>query len=149
MTLPPWCETDFRVVIGSTTIEFDPKKERQNREKHGYSLQHAARLLERLVLPIPSSLFMTTDPFEEKGEIRHNHMTLDEQGHVVFIVTTMRPGESVRVISFRRASRAESDLYRRRQRKSDLVRGHHNRKKFARRRRGRNIAAGNSRRWTG
>ncbi len=111
MTSPPWTETDFRVVIGSTCIDYDPNKEESNRKKHGYSLESAVHFLQRLVLPISSPLFMTTDPFEENGEIRHNHMTLDDQGHVVLFVTTMRPGETVRVISVRRASETEKELY--------------------------------------
>jgi uncharacterized DUF497 family protein len=111
MTSQPWAKTDFRVVIGSTCIDYDPNKEQINRENHHYSLESAVYLLQRLALPIPSPLFMTTGPFEEKGEIRHNHMTLDDNGHVLFFVTTMRPGETVRVISLRRASDAEESLY--------------------------------------
>jgi len=109
--VPPWTETDFRVVIGRTRIEYDSTKEETNRKRHGYSLESAVHFLERLILPIPGSLFMTTDPFREKDEVRHNHMTLDEEGRVVFFVTTMRPNETVRVISLRRASDAERELY--------------------------------------
>jgi uncharacterized DUF497 family protein len=54
---------------------------------------------------------MTTDPFVENSEVRHNHMTLDDEGHVVFFVTTMRSGETVRVISLRRADETEEALY--------------------------------------
>ncbi|MBT9611741.1 MAG: BrnT family toxin [Burkholderiales bacterium] len=108
--MTPWAETDFRVVIGSTGIAYDPNKEEINRTKHGYSLESAVHLLQRLVFPVPSPLFMTTEPFEENGEVRHNHMTLDD-GHVLFFVTTMRPGETVRVISLRRASDTEKELY--------------------------------------
>ena len=35
------------------------------------------------------------------------HMSVDDNGKVVFMVTTMRPNETVRVISFRRASDQE------------------------------------------
>jgi len=107
----PWNDTDFRVVIGRTRIEYDFTKEESNCKKHGYSLASAVHFLERLILPIPSPLFMTTDPFLEKNEIRHNHMTLDDAGHVVFFVTTMRPNETVRVISLRKASDTERELY--------------------------------------
>ena len=107
----PWNDTDFRIVIGRTRIEYDLSKEESNRKKHGYSLESAVHFLERLVLPIPSPLFMTTDSFFEKDEIRHNHMTLDDDGNVVFFVTTMRPNETVRVISFRKASDSERELY--------------------------------------
>ncbi|MFC6523066.1 hypothetical protein ACFQAT_28275, partial [Undibacterium arcticum] len=77
----------------------------------GYSLASAVYFLERMILPIPGPLLITTDPFEENGEIRHNHMTKDEDGHVVFFVTTMRPSETVRVISLRRASKNEEMIY--------------------------------------
>ncbi|MGC9207918.1 hypothetical protein [Acidithiobacillus sp.] len=102
---------DFRVLIGRTCIDYDPNKEQINRKHKHYSLESAAYLLQRLVLPIPSPLFMTKGPFEENGEIRHNHMTLDDNGNVLFFVTTMRPGETVRVISLRPASHAEKALY--------------------------------------
>lgn len=104
-------KTDFRIVVGSTSIDYDSNKEQINRRKHGYSLESAVYLLQRLVLPIPGPLFMTSDPFEENGEIRHNHMTVDENGHVLYFVTTMRPDETVRVISLRRASDTEEALY--------------------------------------
>ena len=111
MTCPPWADSDFRIVIGSTGIDYDLNKEAINRQKHGYSLESAVYFLQRLALPIPSPLFMTTEPFEEKGEVRYNHMTTDNDGHVVFFVTTMRPGETVRVISLRRASDEEKGRY--------------------------------------
>ncbi len=107
----PWAEADFRVVFGSTRVEYDPVKDDANRKKHKYSLESAVHYLQRWLLPIPSPLFMTSDPFRENGEIRHNHMTLDEDGQVVYFVTTMRPNESVRVISLRSASGAERARY--------------------------------------
>jgi len=108
---PTWIETDFRIVIGRSSIEYDHGKEAINRQKHGYSLESAVHYLRRLILPIPSPFFMTSDPSIEKGETRHSHMTLDDDGFVVFLVTTMRPGETVRVISLRRASDNEKDHY--------------------------------------
>jgi uncharacterized DUF497 family protein len=38
-------------------------------------------------------------------------MGLDQEGKIVFFVTTMRKGETVRVISFRRASRKERKIF--------------------------------------
>jgi uncharacterized DUF497 family protein len=108
----PWSKTDFRVIIGKTRIDYDPTKESINRKKHGYSLESATYLLERLILPVPSPLFITTDSFEYRGEIRHNHMTLDDEKHLVFFATTMRNDEVVRVISLRRASDKEEKIYR-------------------------------------
>lgn len=99
---------EFRLVFGRTKIDYDPDKEDINRKKHGYSLESAVHLLERLLLePITLPLckqtpYAITDAFEENGEVRHNHMSIDDCGYVVLMVTTMRPGETVRVISFHR-----------------------------------------------
>jgi len=104
-------ETDFRGVFGRTTIDFDPEKENGNRKKHGYSLESAADLLQRWIFPIPSTPFITSDPIERNAEIRHEHLGVDDSGNVVFIVTTMRAEEVVRVISFRRANKRERELF--------------------------------------
>ena len=55
---------------------------------------------------------MISDAFKEKGEVRHMHMSVDDCGDVVLMVTTMRPDETVRVISFRRASEEERERFR-------------------------------------
>ena len=104
-------DTDFRIVFGGTKIDFDPDKEDYNRKEHGYSLESAAYLFERWILPIPSTPFITSDPIERNGEIRHQHIGVDDSGNVVFIVTTMRAEETVRVISFRRAHKEERELF--------------------------------------
>ena len=95
---------EFRVVIGRTRIEYDNQKEDANRKKHGYSLESAVCILERLALPFGDQRpHAVTDPILENGEVRHNHMGVDERGEVVFMVTTIRPEETMRIISFRRA----------------------------------------------
>jgi uncharacterized DUF497 family protein len=38
-------------------------------------------------------------------------MSIDDNGKVVHMVTTMRPNETVRVISFRRASKEERQKF--------------------------------------
>ena len=111
MSAAPWSETDFRVIIGSTRIDFDPEKEDANREKHKYSLLSAVHFLRRLILPITQPPFITRDADDTNGEVRHEHMTVDSDGHVVFFVTTMRPNETVRVISLRQASPLERAVF--------------------------------------
>lgn len=104
---------EFRVVIGGTTVDYDLEKEDVNRKKHGYSLQSAIHLLERYIFPIGGvPPHAVSDAFVENGEVRHMHMSVDDNGKVVHMVTTMRPNETVRVISFRRASRAEREKFR-------------------------------------
>lgn len=102
---------DFRVVIGGTTVDYDTDKEEYNRKEHKYSLASAVHLLEKVILPTNSSPFITSDPFTENSEIRHMHMGIDDRGYVVLMVTTMRPDETVRVISFRRASEKEREIF--------------------------------------
>ena len=70
-------------------------------------------LLERVLLPVGNSpRHVVSDAFVENGEVRHMHMTVDDDGMVVLMVTTMREDETVRVISFRRASEAQRDEYK-------------------------------------
>lgn len=100
--IPDW---GFRVIFGRTRIDYDFEKEMVNRIKHGYSLEGAVQLLER-ILHLSEDEFpcMTGDGFLKNGEVRHKHMCVDDSGRVVVVVTTMRPDEIVRVISYRRAS---------------------------------------------
>jgi uncharacterized DUF497 family protein len=108
MGIPNW---EFRVVPGTTKIDYDVNKEQSNRQKHGYSLESAVWLLERFGFPFGAPLHITSDGFLEGGEVRHMHMGVDDSGKVVHMVTTMRPDETVRVISFRRASESEREEF--------------------------------------
>ena len=109
MGIPDW---EFRVVLGTTKIDYDVDKEYSNREKHGYSLESAVSLLERVVFPFGESLpHMTSDGFMDGDEVRHMHMSVDDCGKVVLMVNTMRPHETVRIISFRRASESEREEF--------------------------------------
>ena len=107
--IPDW---EFRVVIGSTKIDYDPTKEETNRQKHSYSLESAVEQLEHLILPLGKPRpYMVSDGFLEGGEVRHMHMGIDDAGKVVLFVTTMRPNETVRIISYRRASGEEKEKF--------------------------------------
>lgn len=110
MSLPPWSSDDFRLVIGSTQIDYDQNKDDVNRKKHGYSLESAVHFFTRLLLPVRQPPFITRDA-STAGERRHEHMTVDDHGKVVFLVTTMRADETVRIISLRRAHPDERDIF--------------------------------------
>jgi uncharacterized DUF497 family protein len=104
-----WSAEDFRLIIGSTKVDYDTTKEEVNRKKHGCSLESAVHFFERL-------LFFHPAPFlyreaSTSSERRHEHMTIDDSGNVVFLITTMRPDETVRVISLRRASPEEREVF--------------------------------------
>jgi uncharacterized DUF497 family protein len=45
MRKPPWNLEDFRLIIGSTQVDYDLAKEDTNRRKHGYSLESAVSFL--------------------------------------------------------------------------------------------------------
>lgn len=54
---------------------------------------------------------MVKDSIEVNGELRSNVMTIDKQGKVILIALTMRPGETTRIISMRRASTQEREIF--------------------------------------
>ena len=110
MANPPWDEDDFRIIIGTSKIDYDESKETINREKHGYSLLSAVDLLISRLLPFFTRPFISRDAFTET-ERRHEHMTTDDSGKVVFFVTTMRKNETIRVISLRRANDNEREVF--------------------------------------
>jgi uncharacterized DUF497 family protein len=104
---------EFRVVFGRTKVDYDPNKDDINRRKHGYSLESAVDFLNHLVAPAGSSRpHAISDAFLEKGEQRHMHLTIDDGDRVVLMVTTMRPDETVRVMSCREASPKERENFR-------------------------------------
>ena len=107
--IPDW---EFRLVIGRSKIDYGQEKEAANRIKHKYSLESARQLFERMLLPTGSPLpHCTSDGFEQNGEIRHQHMGVDDSGKVIFVVTTMRSDETVWIISCRPAKRKERDEF--------------------------------------
>jgi uncharacterized DUF497 family protein len=106
-------EHQFRLIIGTTRIDYDQNKEQINRKKHGYSLASAAYLLQRFLLPIPQSPLPRGGPFKRNCEYRYELMALDDDGHtVLFLVVTMRPTEIVRIISCRKACEPETEIYK-------------------------------------
>ena len=54
---------DFRLIPGSTRIDYDQNKEMTNRKKHGYSLQSAVDLLQKVLL-FNTDPFVTTNSFK-------------------------------------------------------------------------------------
>lgn len=103
---------ELRLIFGRTHIDYDSEKERRNRREKKYSLESAAYLLERKLLPIPQPHLFVKGPFLEKGEVRYNLMTLDDDNKTaVFFVVTMREDETVRILSFRKADKKERNEY--------------------------------------
>jgi len=106
-------ETDFRLVIGSTKVEYDPAKNESNMLKHGYSFDEAIDIFNRIIFPFvtPPPRFIVKDSIEKNKELRSNILTLAKQGKVILIALTMRPNESARIISLRAASSRERQIF--------------------------------------
>ena len=102
---------EFRLVLGKTRIEYDADKERANCRKHGYSLESAAYLLTAYFPFLTRRRIFLSDSFLKNGEMRHQHLVEDDNKHILFIATTMRPDETIRVISLRPASEYEHLLF--------------------------------------
>lgn len=84
-------------------IEFDPRKAAENLRKHGVSFSHAEQALRD-----PNAV--TIEDPNAKGEVRLVTLGMDSLGRVVVVVHTPR-GESTRIISVRKASKAEAIIH--------------------------------------
>ncbi len=85
-------------------FEWDPDKARQNARKHGVSFEEAAS-----VLGDPLSLTIA-DPVHSVGEARLVTLGLSVNRRLLVVVHTER-GETVRIISARRATARERTAY--------------------------------------
>lgn len=84
-------------------IEWDPDKAASNLLKHGVDFADAVTALE------DEAALTQSDP-DAQGEERFVSLGMDAQGRVLVTVFSNR-ADSVRVISSRKASRAERRLY--------------------------------------
>ena len=84
-------------------IEFDPAKSARNERERGLPFAAAARLFD-------APRIEWEDRRKDYGEIRIN--TLGEIEGRVFFASFTRRGDTVRIISFRRASAREAERYR-------------------------------------
>ena len=87
-------------------IIWDPEKAKENRVKHGVSLPDAEP-----VLFDPHAI--TREDEHAEGEQRFVTVGLDALGRVLVVIYTYR-GETVRLISARKATRNEMRAYERR-----------------------------------
>ena len=84
-------------------FEWDDSKASKNLLKHGVSFEEAA-----LVFDDPNVLVETdeSDPYEERWRSTGN-----SQDRILFVISTERYGNIIRIISARRATRHEEDRY--------------------------------------
>jgi uncharacterized DUF497 family protein len=85
-------------------FEWDPAKAAENLRKHGVSFEEAVSVfLDRLAASGP-------DPGHSIGESRYVTFGMSGIGRLLAVVHTHRPG-ILRIISSRRATRAERKIY--------------------------------------
>jgi uncharacterized DUF497 family protein len=84
-------------------IEFDPKKAKENLRKHHVNLADAEQVLR-------DPMALTIEDPESEGEQRFITLGMDTTGKILVVVYTYR-GESIRLISARKASKAEMEMY--------------------------------------
>jgi len=85
-------------------IEWDPKKAKLNLRQHKVSFEEAATVLSD---PMAAT---GTDPDHSISEERYITFGLSEKGRLVVVSHTER-GEIIRIISARKASKGERELY--------------------------------------
>jgi len=86
------------------TFEWDEEKAEANLRKHGVSFEEAKTVFnDPLAITIP-------DPGHSINEDRHVDIGASWRGRVLIIVYTER-GSSIRIISCRRATKSEREVY--------------------------------------
>ena len=84
------------------TFEWDPEKAQKNRKKHGISFADAVEVL--------SDEYAITIEDRSSQEQRYITIGLDALGRILVVVYTWR-GESIRIISARKATARERTEY--------------------------------------
>jgi uncharacterized DUF497 family protein len=85
-------------------IEWDPRKAKFNLRKHGVSFEEAATALSD---PMSAT---GADPDHSIMEDRYITFGLSERGRLL-VVSHTEEGETIRIISARKASKGERELY--------------------------------------
>lgn len=85
-------------------IEWDPRKAKSNLKKHGVSFEEAATALSDLMAATGA------DPDHSITEDRYVTFGVSEKGRLV-VVSHTEKDETIRIISARKASKGERELY--------------------------------------
>ena len=90
-------------MCGDHTFDWDEKKRRRNREKHGLDFEDARRLF-------TAALLVIEDDRMDYGEARY--IGLGELEDILTVVVfTLREPATIRIISFRPATPDEKEYY--------------------------------------
>lgn len=90
-------------IMQNDRFEWDEEKARRNLNKHGVSFEESTGVFDDPNAIVESD---NSDPFEERWAT--TGMTA---GKILFVVSTERCGNCIRIISARRATRHEEDRY--------------------------------------
>ena len=85
-------------------FEWDEAKNQQNIRKHGISFETAKRVFEGPILTVEDTRF-------DYGEIRHISIGQIEALLIIVVVHTDRANNATRIISARKANKAERNRY--------------------------------------
>jgi uncharacterized DUF497 family protein len=86
-------------------FEWDPAKTATNRRKHGVSFEEAMTVFD------DSCAIERFDPTHSSGEDRYVTLGTSERVRVLFVVHTLRHGDTIRIISARKATSGEANEY--------------------------------------
>jgi hypothetical protein len=86
-------------------IEYDPKKDKANRRKHGISLSRAEDF------DFEAALY-SIDDREDYGEIRYRAIGLLDSRLYTLVFVDGEEGDDMRAISLRKATRREAKEYK-------------------------------------
>lgn len=95
--------------IKQIAFEWDDKKEKSNIKKHGINFYEAAN-----VIFDPNLLTLYDEESEDYQEQREINIGYSNKGRVLFVITTEREGNTIRIISARKATKKERRLYEKR-----------------------------------
>ena len=90
-------------------FEWDPTKDRENRNKHGVVFDEAATVFR------DSKALSTFDPDHSEAEHRWITMGISEKGRLLIVIHTFREesedAATIRIISSRKATKQETKTY--------------------------------------
>jgi uncharacterized DUF497 family protein len=98
------CNQETRTAWMKPNFEWDEDKAKANLKKHGISFDEGATVF------INASSVTIPDPDHSTGEQRYVDIGSSERGRVLVVVYTER-GESIRIISCRKATASERRVY--------------------------------------
>jgi hypothetical protein len=100
-----FCSVGYPLIMPQVEFEWNAKKERENRQKHGISFKHAAKIFHGQVLQWENNRF-------DYGETRMIGIGQTEDRFLRVVFT--RRGHKIRIISAKKAKNYEKRKYRQR-----------------------------------